>query len=75
MVGSNYQWVRIVAQVWSIPVLILVSTLIGLAAGVWLDGKLRTAPWFAIVLTFLGLAAGLYESVKVLIRASSGSRD
>ena len=66
---------RAAAQVWAIPVLILVSTLIGLGLGLWLDGKLGTKPWLAIVLTFVGLAAGLYESVKILIQVSRGNGD
>jgi len=67
MSESNYRWVRKAAQVWSIPVLILLATFIGLGAGLWLDGKFGTKPLFTIILTLLGLAAGLYESVKILI--------
>jgi len=75
MAGPNYGWMQAAAQVWAIPVLILVSTLIGLGLGYWLDGKLGTTPWLAIVFTFLGLAAGLYESVKILIQVSRGDGD
>ncbi len=75
MAGSDYRWVRTAAQVWSIPVLILVSTLIGLGLGLWLDGKLGTKPWLAIVLTLVGLTAGLYESVRILIQVSRGNGD
>ncbi len=75
MAGSDYRWMRAAAQVWAIPVLILVATLIGLGLGYWLDGKLGTTPWLAIVFTFLGLAAGLYESVMILIKVSRGNGD
>ncbi len=75
MAGSDYRWIRMAAQVWSIPVLILVSTLIGLGLGLWLDGKLGTKPWLAVCLTLVGLAAGLYESVKILIQVSRASGD
>ena len=75
MAGPDYRWIRAMAQVWAIPVLILVSTLIGLSFGLWLDGKLGTKPWLAIVLTLVGLAAGLYESVKILIQVSRGNGD
>ena len=67
MSESNYRWVRKAAQVWSIPVLILIATLIGLGAGLWLDKWLKMSPLFTIIFTLLGLAAGLYESVKILI--------
>jgi len=63
------------AQVWSIPVLILVSSVIGLGIGLWLDARLGTEPWLAVGGTLVGLAAGLYESVKILIQVSRGTGD
>ena len=63
------------AQVVSIPMLILVATLIGLGLGYWLDSKLGTKPWLAIVLTLLGLAAGIYEAAKMLIEATRENGD
>jgi F0F1-type ATP synthase assembly protein I len=75
MAGSDYRWIRTAAQVWAIPVLILVATAIGLGLGLWLDGKLGTKPWLAVVLTLLGRAAGLCESVKILIQVSRGNGD
>ncbi|MHB9038293.1 MAG: AtpZ/AtpI family protein [Armatimonadota bacterium] len=67
---SNYGWAKTLAQVSSIALLILVSTVLGLALGYWLDSKLGTKPWLAFVFTVVGLAAGLYEAVKVLIEAT-----
>jgi len=55
-------------QVSSLGLLILISTCIGLGAGLWLDGRLGTKPWLAFVLTVLGLAAGMYESAKILLK-------
>jgi ATP synthase protein I len=75
MAGPDFGWMKSAAQVSAIPVLILVSTLIGLGLGLWLDGKLGTEPWLAVVLTLVGLAAGLYESVKTLIRVTRGNGD
>jgi len=63
------------AQVWSIPLLILIATGIGLGLGLWLDGKLGTKPWLAIVLSILGLAAGLYESAKILVSVTREDDD
>ena len=55
--------------------LILVSTLIGIGLGMWLDGKLGTKPWLAVVLTIVGLAAGLYESIRILIQVTRDEGD
>gem|GEM_PF-1120534 len=75
MIRSNYSWMLTVAQVWSIPLLILIATGIGLGLGLWLDGKLGTKPWLAIVLSILGLAAGLYESAKILVSVTRENDD
>lgn len=70
MNNSNYRWIRNAGMLSSIPFLILISTLIGLGLGLWLDSKLGTAPWLAIVLTIIGLASGIYETVRLLIKAT-----
>jgi len=70
MMASNDRWIRTAGQVSSIGLLILVCMGIGLGLGYWLDSKLGTAPWLAFVMTLFGLAAGIYESVKILIRAT-----
>lgn len=59
----------------SIGLLILVSTVIGLGIGYWLDSKLGTAPWLALILTIFGLASGLYEAVVILIRVTREDND
>lgn len=71
----EYGWAKVAAMVWSVPLLILVATGIGLGSGMWLDSKLGTKPWLAIVLTLIGLAAGLYESAKILIDATRENGD
>ncbi len=50
--------------------IVLVAAGLGLAAGVWLDKKLGTAPYLALVMTLVGLAAGIYEAVKILIKVT-----
>lgn len=62
-------WVQ-TGELLSIGMLILVSTLVGLGLGSWLDGKLATSPWLAFVGTLVGLGAGLYETVRILIKAT-----
>lgn len=68
MTNSDYSWVRTAGQVSSLGLLILVSTVIGLGIGVWLDGKLGTSPWLAFILTFIGLGSGIYESIRILLK-------
>jgi ATP synthase protein I len=70
MSEPDYSWVRALGQVSSMGLLILVSTVIGLGMGAWLDGKLGTGPWLAFALTFVGLAAGIYESVRILVKVT-----
>lgn len=70
MSESKNPWLQ-VGQVTSIGFLILLSTLIGMGLGYWLDGKLGTTPWLAFVFTLFGLAAGIYESAKIIMKAIS----
>lgn len=70
MSEPKYGWMKAAGMLSSIGLLVLVSTLIGLGLGNWLDGKLGTAPWLAFFLTLFGLAAGLYEAVKLLIKVT-----
>jgi|YNPBryBLVA2012_1023415.scaffolds.fasta_scaffold44012_1 ATP synthase protein I len=70
MSESNYGWIRTAGMLGSIGLLVLVSTLIGLGLGYWLDGKLGTSPWLAFALTVAGLAAGIYEAIVLLIKAT-----
>ena len=73
MVRPENHWITLVVQVWTIPVLILVSTGIGLAIGYYLGHVFRSEPWFTIIFTILGLVAGLYESARILVQASRGN--
>lgn len=73
MLKPESRRLAVVVQVWTIPVLILVSTGIGLTAGYYLDRAWKSEPWFSISLTVLGLAAGIYESARILVQASRGN--
>ncbi|MCX6343933.1 MAG: AtpZ/AtpI family protein [Armatimonadetes bacterium] len=75
MSEPNFKWAKSLGLITSIPLLILISVGIGLFAGIWLDGKFHSNPWFTIILIILGLAAGLYESAKLLIDVTREDRD
>ena len=75
MSKPDFGWAKSLGVIASIPLLILISVGIGLFAGMWLDGKFHSTPWFTIILTILGLAAGLYEAAKTLIDVTREHRD
>ena len=75
MSDSDFRWMKTMGQVSAIGLLILISALIGLGSGHWLDGKFGTTPWLTFVLTLFGLAAGLYESVRLLLQATREDDD
>ncbi len=49
---------KIAGRVGSIGIEIVIATLVGYAAGLWLDGKLGTTPYLTLVGLVLGIAAG-----------------
>ncbi|HEY8491634.1 MAG TPA: AtpZ/AtpI family protein [Dehalococcoidia bacterium] len=52
------------------------ALILGILAGLWLDGTFETKPLFTLLGTFLGLAAALYGGYRmlsqVLVRRSGG---
>jgi len=38
-------------------------------AGIWLDGRLHTSPWFVLVCVFGGAAAGFFSIYRKLMSA------
>lgn len=75
MQKNDNKWVGAAAQVSSIGLLILISALIGLGIGIWLDGKLGTKPWLTFIFTILGLAAGFYEAIRMLLKVVKDEKD
>jgi ATP synthase protein I len=51
-----------------IGITLLVTTLIGVLAGYWLDQTLRTLPIFVVVGMLLGFGAGGYGVYKLITR-------
>ncbi len=55
------------AMIASVGISLVASTMIGLVAGLWLDGLLGTKPWLTIICLILGIIAGfrnVYLTVK-----------
>ncbi len=53
----------------SIGFQVSLSIVIGLAAGVWLDGRFDTRPWLTLVFMGLGIAAG-FRNIGLAIKRS-----
>lgn len=49
----------------------LVSILIGLGVGLWLDGRTGKAPLFMAIFLFFGVGAGFVNAYRVASRASA----
>lgn len=49
---------RLVALASTIGLTLVLSTVIGLAIGIWLDKVFNTGPWLTLVFLVLGIAAG-----------------
>jgi F0F1-type ATP synthase assembly protein I len=45
----------------------VVAILLALYAGMWVDAKLHTAPWFMLIGALLGASAGFYSMFRVLM--------
>jgi F0F1-type ATP synthase assembly protein I len=50
------------------------TIVIAALAGVWLDKRLGTTPWFVILMVFGGAAAGFWSMYRRLVRAGKGGR-
>ena len=75
MKKDDNRWMGAAAQVSSIGLLVLISCMIGLGIGLWLDSKLGTSPWLTFIFTILGLAAGFYEAIRTLMKVVKDEED
>lgn len=57
-----------IGQASAVGIAFAVSIVLGLAAGLWLDKKLGTAPWFLLLCLFIGIAAGFRNLFTVSAR-------
>lgn len=60
---------KVYAQLGAVGIEVAISTVVGLLAGQWLDGKLGTEP----ILTILGLLLGVIAGFRSLIRVARKS--
>lgn len=60
------RWVAPAAWLLGIGWYFAICVVLGVVVGRWLDGRLDTAPLFALIGTFVGLAAALYGGYRML---------
>lgn len=53
----------------SIGLSVAFSIFIGLAMGIWLDGKMGTHPWMTLIFLIFGIIAG-YRNIGLAIKKS-----
>jgi F0F1-type ATP synthase assembly protein I len=61
--------VRAMGALATVGLSFVLAVVMGVAAGLWLDGKLGTSPWFFFLFLCLGFAAGvlnLYRATRRL---------
>lgn len=61
---------RLVALASTIGLTLVLSTVIGLAIGIWLDKVFNTGPWLTLVFLVLGIAAGFRNFYQFMSKSS-----
>ncbi len=65
---DGYSALRSAGILLVIPTLLIVAPLVGGWLGFWLDGRLKTSPWFLILGLILGFAAAGRETYLIYRR-------
>jgi F0F1-type ATP synthase assembly protein I len=66
--GKGMQFLATAAWFTGMGWTIAISTVLGVLAGNWLDGRTGTHPLFLLIGLILGLALGLYSAGRMLVR-------
>ena len=69
MKRETRRYIRELAFYSSIGFSVALAIFIGLAIGVWLDGKFDTHPWLTLIFLGLGIAAG-FRNIGLAIKKS-----
>lgn len=70
--GGGGKQLKRFARLASVGIELVISTVLGMLGGRWLDSKLSTEPWLTIVGLLLGVIAGfrsLYQTARAASRA------
>lgn len=69
MKKETYRSIRELAYYSSLGLSVALSIFIGLAIGVWLDGKFDTSPWLTLIFLGAGIAAA-YRNIGLAVKKS-----
>jgi ATP synthase protein I len=72
--GEQNAW-KALGELSSIGMVLVLSTVIGLAGGYYLDRWLGTAPWLTLIGLVLGIAAGFVNLFRSVRRADKDVDD
>lgn len=70
MKRETRRYIKELAYFSTIGLSVALAIFIGLALGVYLDGRFGTSPWLTIIFLLLGIAAG-YRNIGLAIKKSS----
>ena len=73
--GGKGGQLRILAEASAIGLSVVVAILLGLGAGLWLDGILGTRPWLTLVGLIVGVAGGLNNIFVMSARIQRAERE
>jgi len=67
---ERYRQISQIGTLAMIPMIMLVSPLIGYVLGRLIDDLLHTSPWFQFFWLFLGLFAGVHQTYTLIKKSS-----
>ena len=67
MAAETDKW-RMYAELSAAALVFFAAVIIGLLAGLWLDGLLGTSPLLTLLLAFLGLAGAVFNLLRTVAR-------
>ena len=61
---------RLVGLASTVGLTLVLSTVIGLAIGIWLDRVFKTGPWLTLVFLVLGIVAGFRNFYRFMTKST-----
>ncbi|HYA02372.1 MAG TPA: AtpZ/AtpI family protein [Syntrophobacteria bacterium] len=61
---------RLVGLASTVGLTLVLSTVIGLAIGIWLDRVFKTGPWLTLVFLVLGIVAGFRNFYRFMTKSA-----